>query len=238
MEELGLERADEFRTLTKAVELLLPSVLTLFEIGGENSRYVRFERHGNNGQLGIADYRTNGDCAAGTGAFLDQQAGRLRFRVEDLGRIALATTRAAQIAGRCSVFAKSDMIHAQQRGFTPEEILNGLCDAVARNFRGSITRGRSITPDVALVGGVASQRRGRAGPRAGLRLGIREPDRARRPGLVRRRRRRLLGPRDAPSAGSPGSTTPDPLRPVRRTCRRSRAPRPCRWIASCSCATA
>ena len=112
-------KADEFRTLSKAVELLLPSVRTLFEIGGESSRYVRFERHGANGRLGIADYRTNGDCAAGTGAFLDQQAGRLRFRVEDLGRIALATQRAAQIAGRCSVFAKSDMIHAQQRGFTP-----------------------------------------------------------------------------------------------------------------------
>jgi predicted CoA-substrate-specific enzyme activase len=154
-EELGLEKADEFKTLTRAVELLLPSVLTLFEIGGETSRYVRFERHGANGQLGIADYRTNGDCAAGTGAFLDQQAGRLRFRVEDLGRIALATERAAQIAGRCSVFAKSDMIHAQQRGFTPEEILNGLCDAVARNFRSSITKGRSIVPDVGLVGGVA-----------------------------------------------------------------------------------
>jgi predicted CoA-substrate-specific enzyme activase len=155
-EELGLERADELRTLTKAVELLLPSVLTLFEIGGENSRYVRFERHGNNGHLGIVDYRTNGDCAAGTGAFLDQQAGRLRFRVEDLGRIALSTARAAQIAGRCSVFAKSDMIHAQQRGFTPEEILNGLCDAVARNFRSSITRGRPIVPDVGFVGGVAA----------------------------------------------------------------------------------
>ena len=72
--------------------------------------------------------------------------GRLRFRVEDLGRIALATQRAAQIAGRCSVFAKSDMIHAQQRGFTPEEILNGLCDAVARNFRSSITKGRVDQP--------------------------------------------------------------------------------------------
>jgi len=154
-QELGLDKADEFRTLSKAVELLMPSVLTLFEIGGESSRYVRFERHGNNGGLGIADYRTNGDCAAGTGAFLDQQASRLRFRVEDLGRIALATERAAQIAGRCSVFAKSDMIHAQQRGFTPEEILNGLCDAVARNFRGFITKGRSIVPEVGLVGGVA-----------------------------------------------------------------------------------
>jgi len=154
-EELGLDRADEFRSLSRAVELLMPGVLTLFEIGGESSRYVRFERHPNGGGLGIADYRTNGDCAAGTGAFLDQQAGRLKFRVEELGQIALSTERAAQIAGRCSVFAKSDMIHAQQRGFTPAEILSGLCDAVARNFRSSITKGRSIVPEVGLIGGVA-----------------------------------------------------------------------------------
>jgi predicted CoA-substrate-specific enzyme activase len=155
-QELGIEPAGEFPALARAVECLLPSVLTLFEIGGESSKYVRFERHRSDGQLGIADYQTNGDCAAGTGAFLDQQAGRLRLRIEDLGSLALASRRTASIAGRCSVFAKSDMIHAQQRGFTPEEIMAGLCQAVAQNFRSSITKGRTIVPDVALVGGVAA----------------------------------------------------------------------------------
>src|SRR5512136_304879 len=154
--EFGIDRQNEFRALAKAVELLLPRVRTLFEMGGENSKYVLFHRDTDGGRLGIADYGTNGDCAAGTGGFLDQQAGRLQFKVEEIGDIVLATGRAAQIAGRCSVFAKSDMIHAQQRGFTPEEILNGLCDAVARNFQSSIMRGRPIEPDVGLVGGVAA----------------------------------------------------------------------------------
>ena len=144
--------------MCKAVELLLPRVQTLFEMGGENSKYIRFDRHGAEGRLGIADYQTNGDCAAGTGGFLDQQAGRLRFKVEEIGDIVLATKRAAQIAGRCSVFAKSDMIHAQQKGFTPEEILKGLCDAVARNFKSAITKGKKIVPEVCFVGGVASNR--------------------------------------------------------------------------------
>jgi len=157
-QEFGIPRQNDFRVLAKAVEMLLPNVSTLFEMGGENSKYVRFERHGDNGRLGIADYQTNGDCAAGTGGFLDQQAGRLLFKVEDIGDIVLATKRAAQIAGRCSVFAKSDMIHAQQKGFTPEEILKGLCDAVARNFKGAITRGKEIVPEVGFVGGVAANR--------------------------------------------------------------------------------
>ncbi len=156
--ECDVGKQNEFRALSKAVELLLPKVHTLFEMGGENSKYICFDRHGANGRLGISDYQTNGDCAAGTGGFLDQQAGRLLFKVEEIGDIVVATKRAAQIAGRCSVFAKSDMIHAQQKGFTPEEILKGLCDAVARNFKSAITKGKKIVPEVCFVGGVAANR--------------------------------------------------------------------------------
>jgi len=154
----GVSRQNEFRALSKAVELLVPEALTLFEMGGENSKYILFERDEANGRLGIVDYQTNGDCAAGTGGFLDQQAIRLRFTVEDIGDIVLRTPRAAQIAGRCSVFAKSDMIHAQQKGFSPEEILKGLCDAVARNFKSAITKGKKVVPRVVFVGGVAANK--------------------------------------------------------------------------------
>ena len=154
--EFQVEPVSEVRVVARAVESLLPSVRTLFEIGGESSKYVRFDNHGEGGRLRISDFNTNGDCAAGTGAFLDQQAGRLQFRIEDTGQIASTARRTAQIAGRCSVFAKSDMVHAQQRGFSPEEILKGLCEAVARNFKSSITRGRSLERDVAFVGGVAA----------------------------------------------------------------------------------
>jgi predicted CoA-substrate-specific enzyme activase len=155
---LGLYPQNEFRALAKATELLLPSVRTLFEMGGENSKFLLFERDEVSGKLGIVDYQTNGDCAAGTGGFLDQQAGRLRFKVEDIGDIVTATRRAPMIAGRCSVFAKSDMIHAQQKGFSPEEILKGLCNAVARNFKSAITKGKQTVPAIVFVGGVAANR--------------------------------------------------------------------------------
>ena len=62
---------------------------------------------------------------------------------------------AARIAGRCSVFAKSDMIHAQQKGYSPAEILRGLCDAVARNFKSAIVKGRPVEAPVALIGAVS-----------------------------------------------------------------------------------
>jgi len=153
-----LPRCNEFQACARAADLLHPEARTIFEMGGETSRFLRLAPDPRSRRLSILDYSTNGDCAAGTGAFLDQQAARLQFAVEDIGDIAEQTQVAAQIAGRCSVFAKSDMIHAQQKGFKPPEVLRGLCNAVATNFKSAVIKGHAIVPPVALVGGVAHNR--------------------------------------------------------------------------------
>jgi activator of 2-hydroxyglutaryl-CoA dehydratase len=82
---LGLPEENEFRALAAATAALAPATRTLVEIGGESSKILFFEPGGSPGELGIADYATNGDCAAGTGSFLDQQAGRLQYAIEDVG---------------------------------------------------------------------------------------------------------------------------------------------------------
>jgi activator of 2-hydroxyglutaryl-CoA dehydratase/predicted nucleotide-binding protein (sugar kinase/HSP70/actin superfamily) len=155
-EALGAATCNEFQACARAVDFLHPHVRTVFEIGGESSRYLRLGPDPASGVLGILDYSTNGDCAAGTGAFLDQQAKRLKYAVEDIGRVVDQAQRAAAIAGRCSVFAKSDMIHAQQKGFSPAEVLRGLCNTVATNFKAAVVRGRTPEPPVALLGGVSA----------------------------------------------------------------------------------
>ncbi|MFC1512356.1 acyl-CoA dehydratase activase, partial [Candidatus Latescibacterota bacterium] len=149
------EIINEFTAIVDAVSVCHPETRTIFEIGGETSKYILLDRDPHLSRLTIIDYDTNGDCAAGTGAFIDQQAGRLHYRIEDVGTVVLNSGKAAQIAGRCSVFAKSDMIHAQQRGYQPDEVLKGLCNAVARNFKGAICRGKQIMPPVLALGGVA-----------------------------------------------------------------------------------
>ncbi|MEI6080331.1 MAG: BadF/BadG/BcrA/BcrD ATPase family protein, partial [bacterium] len=103
---LGLKHITEFKAIAEHFKYLYPEIRSVFEIGGENSKYLGLK----DGL--ITDYETNGDCAAGTGSFLDQQSTRLRYNIEDVGDIALNTERKAVIAGRCSVFAKSDMIHS------------------------------------------------------------------------------------------------------------------------------
>ena len=146
---LGLFFENEFKAMARMIGAFYPEVRTVFEIGGESSKYIRLD--GSN----IVDYDRSGECAAGTGSFLDQQALRMQYSVEDVGCVVGEAKCAARIAGRCSVFAKSDMIHAQQKGYSPGEILRGLCDAVARNFKSSIVKGRPVEAPVALVGAVS-----------------------------------------------------------------------------------
>jgi predicted CoA-substrate-specific enzyme activase len=150
---LGLHVQSEFKAAAVGVGTLYKDVQNVFEMGGENSKFLRLSRE--NGTVGIVDYQTNGDCAAGTGSFMDQQASRLRFPIEEVGDIVLGAERTPKIAGRCSVFAKSDMIHAQQKGYRPEEVLKGLCESVARNFKSNIAHGRSVHGKTAFIGGVA-----------------------------------------------------------------------------------
>jgi predicted CoA-substrate-specific enzyme activase len=146
---LGLFFENEFKAIARTMGALYPEVRTIFELGGESAKYIRLA----NG--GIQDYDRSGECAAGTGSFLDQQALRMQYSVEEVGELVCTAKCAARIAGRCSVFAKSDMIHAQQKGYSPAEILRGLCDAVARYYKSAIVKGRPVEAPVALIGAVS-----------------------------------------------------------------------------------
>ena len=95
-------------------------------------------------------------CAAGTGSFLDQQSHRLQLTIEQFSEIALKSENPPRLAGRCSVFAKSDMIHLQQEATPDYDIVAGLCFAMARNLKSNIAKGKKVVPPVAFIGGVAA----------------------------------------------------------------------------------
>ncbi len=171
---LSAASENEFRAIAKAVREFHPEVRTVFEMGGEASRYLLLDGKEDSQNLGILDYQLSGDCAAGTGSFLDQQASRLLYSIEQVGPAACSASCAARVAGRCSVFAKTDMIHAQQKGYSTGQILKGLCEAVARNYKSSILKGRRIIPPVAFIGGVALNQAVRDGLRALMKLNEQE----------------------------------------------------------------
>ncbi len=130
-----------------------PQVRSIIDMGGEDAKLILVGEE--DGHLVILDFAMNTMCAAGTGSFLDQQAHRLGYPIEEFSGLALKSTTPPRIAGRCSVFAKTDMIHLQQ-GATPDfEIIAGLCQAMARNLKSNISKGKTIRPPVAFQGGVA-----------------------------------------------------------------------------------
>ncbi len=130
-----------------------PETRAIIDMGGEDAKLIMVGQE--EGHLVIQDFAMNTMCAAGTGSFLDQQAHRLGYSIEDFSQQALKSVTPPRIAGRCSVFAKTDMIHLQQ-GATPDfEIIYGLCLAMARNLKSNIAKGKTVTPPVAFQGGVA-----------------------------------------------------------------------------------
>jgi len=155
---LGIYNENEFRAIAFGVGKLYPEILSVFEMGGQTSKYIALDTDLEAGISGITDYQMSGDCAAGTGSFLDQQASRLKYNIDHIGEIVSGVDKSAKIAGRCSVFAKTDMIHAQQKGFKPEEVLKGLCEAVARNYKSSIIKSKKVKKPVLFLGGVAKNK--------------------------------------------------------------------------------
>ncbi len=152
---LGAPLVSELSAFALSTARLHPDMEALIEMGGEDSKLVLLEP-GGSGR--VADFALNSVCAAGTGSFLDQQAERMRLTIEEFAALALQSRIPPHVAGRCSVFAKSDMIHLQQIGAPLADIVAGLCFAVARNFKGAILRGRRLPGRVAFMGGVALNR--------------------------------------------------------------------------------
>jgi predicted CoA-substrate-specific enzyme activase len=154
---LSVPFLNEFSALTSAVVRLIPTAQTVFEMGGQQAKYIHLAIDSAGNAKSLDDFAASGLCAAGTGSFLDQQANRIGIDIEtEFGQMAVQSVNPPHIAGRCSVFAKSDMIHNQQRGVPVSDIIAGLCYAVARNFKGTIAKSKRLDKPVVFLGGVAS----------------------------------------------------------------------------------
>lgn len=132
-----------------ATQSMFPDVRTILEIGGQDSKIILL-RDGI-----VVDFAMNSVCAAGTGSFLDHQASRLGIPIEQFGDYALRSDNPVSIAGRCTVFAESDMIHKQNAGYSKEDIVAGLCDSLVRNYLNNLAKGKDLDEPVVFQGGVA-----------------------------------------------------------------------------------
>jgi predicted CoA-substrate-specific enzyme activase len=162
---LDIPFVNEIICHARGVEEGFPQARTVIDIGGEDAKLIVL-RPKPEGGLSIHDFALNTVCAAGTGAFLEQQAARLGYDIQTFSRLAEQAANVPTIAGRCTVFAKSDMIHLQQNGVQDDEIIAGLCFAIVRNLKTNIAKGKEIVSPLVFQGGVAAN--------LGVRRAIRE----------------------------------------------------------------
>jgi len=141
---------NEITTHAVAAQKIVPDVKTILEIGGQDSKIIILK----NGV--VYDFAMNTVCAAGTGSFLDRQAARLGIPINEFGCYALRSGSPVRIAGRCAVFAESDMIHKQQAGHSLEDIICGLCEGLVRNYLNNLAKGKKIEDPIMFQGGVAA----------------------------------------------------------------------------------
>ncbi len=155
-ETLGAQFINEILAQSAFAGRFHPEARTIIEMGGEDAKLITLERDSAAGSLKIEDFSMNAACAAGTGSFLDQQASRLHLTIEEFSSIALKSKTPPRVAGRCSVFAKSDMIHLQQIATPDFDIVAGLCYAMARNFKATVGKGKKFPTPLLFLGGVAA----------------------------------------------------------------------------------
>lgn len=161
----------EFETISQVLGSLYvkPDVRTIISMGGQDTALFQIRHY--DGGWDLEHFATNGPCASGTGSFIDQQAQRLATSIyskdvdlsqrhideilKDFIDLGLKSERAANVACRCTVFTKSDMIHLQNRGERLEDIIHGLHVGNARNYMSTIVNNRQLAEPIIFIGGLS-----------------------------------------------------------------------------------
>ncbi|MFB0561519.1 MAG: acyl-CoA dehydratase activase [Candidatus Lokiarchaeia archaeon] len=143
------KQVTEISCHAKGAYSLFPTVRTVIDIGGQDSKAIKIGKNGR-----VMDFAMNDRCAAGTGRFLEVMAKALEVRLEDLGELSLRSRNKAKISSICTVFAESEVISQISEGKPKVDIIAGIHDAIANRVFGMASRVK-IEKDLVMTGGVA-----------------------------------------------------------------------------------
>ena len=140
---------DEITAQAAGASHCVPEVDTVFEIGGQDSKYIQIE----DGR--VADFQMNKICAAGTGSFVEEQAARMGIPINEFGPLALTAKNPASLGERCTVFIETAIAAASAEGIGQNEIAVGLCYAIVKNYLHKVVGTKPVGNHIVLQGGVA-----------------------------------------------------------------------------------
>ncbi len=141
----GLPFVQEVFATGETVKQLAPETSAVIELGGEDAKVIFFK--------GGTDERMNGNCAGGTGAFIDQMATLLDVTNEEMDRLSLTHERIFPIASRCGVFAKTDIQPLLNQGASKADVAASIYQAVVNQTIAGLAQGRKIEGHVMFLGG-------------------------------------------------------------------------------------
>ncbi|MFQ6080768.1 MAG: acyl-CoA dehydratase activase [Candidatus Bathyarchaeia archaeon] len=147
---LANEQVTEITCQARGVYWLFPTVRTIIDIGGQDSKIISLNDDGR-----VINFTMNDKCAAGTGRFLEVMAHALEVDLENLGKLSLESKSEVNISSTCTVFAESEVIQQIMLGTPKADIIAGILRAIVNRIYGLIMRGIKLEEDIVLTGGVA-----------------------------------------------------------------------------------
>lgn len=156
---IGAKFVQEVNAVSLAVEKLHPEVNSVIELGGQDAKIIILKEDANNGRKRKIP-TMNDKCAGGTGAVIDKIVAKLKIPYEQLGELGYNGIKLHHVAGKCGVFAETDVNGLQKQGVPADQLMASLFDAIVLQNLTVLTRGHTLRPHVLLLGGPNSFIRG------------------------------------------------------------------------------
>jgi len=158
-EQIGAKFVQEVTAVSLAVEKLHPEVYSVIELGGQDAKIIVFKDDEESGRKKKIP-SMNDKCAGGTGAVIDKINAKLKIPTEELAKQGYRGIKLHKVAGKCGVFAETDINSLQKVGTPPDELMASLFEAIVLQNLSVLTRGNTLRPHVLLLGGPNSFIRG------------------------------------------------------------------------------
>src|ERR1039457_4797451 len=149
---LGAKFVQEVNAVSLAVEKLYPECGSVIELGGQDAKIIIFKKDPKTGRKKKMP-SMNDKCAGGTGAVIDKINAKLRIPTEQLCEMGYKGVKLHPVAGKCGVFAETDINGLQKMGVPPDELMASLFEAIVMQNLSVLTRGNTLLPVVLLLGG-------------------------------------------------------------------------------------
>ena len=158
-EQIGAKFVQEVTAVSLAVEKLHPEVYSVIELGGQDAKIIVFKDDEESGRKKKIP-SMNDKCAGGTGAVIDKINAKLKIPADELTKQGYHGIKLHKVAGKCGVFAETDINSLQKVGTPPDELMASLFEAIVLQNLSVLTRGNTLRPHVLLLGGPNSFIRG------------------------------------------------------------------------------